>query len=86
MTSAKRGSTVFGETSERVRRSFGVPFSASIVFILMIEQATVPRRTEVRLQGGEGETELVVNSTVQGPPKNAIKIDVLLTDSDNRGS
>ena len=26
----KRGSTVFGETSERVRRSFGVPFSASI--------------------------------------------------------
>ena len=32
MTSAKRGSTVFGETSERVRRSFGVPFSASIKY------------------------------------------------------
>ena len=31
MTSAKRGSTVFGETSERVRRSFGVPFSASVI-------------------------------------------------------
>ena len=32
----------------------------------------------------ESETELAVSSTVQGPAKNAIKIDVLLTDSDNR--
>ena len=52
----------------------------------MIEQATVWRRTEVRLQGGESETELIVSSTAQAPPKNTIKIDVLLTDSDNRGS
>ena len=37
-------------------------------------------------KGGESETELVVSSTMQGPAKNAIKIDVLLTDSDNRGS
>ena len=33
----------------------------------------------------ESETELV-SPTAQGPAKNAIKIDVLLTDSDNRGS
>ena len=45
----------------------------------MIEQATVWRRTEVRLQGGESETELVVSSTTQGSAKNAIKIDILLT-------
>ena len=40
----------------------------------------------IRLQGGESETELIDSSTAQAPPKNAIKIDVLLTDSDNRGS
>ena len=35
--------------------------------------------------GGESETELVVSSTTQRPAKNTIKIDVLLTDSDNSG-
>ena len=42
-------------------------------------------RTVPGSKGGESETELVVSSTAQGPPKNAIKIDVLVTDPDNRG-
>ena len=42
-------------------------------------------RTAPGSKGGESETELVVSSTAQGPAKNAIKIDVLLTDSDNSG-
>ena len=42
-------------------------------------------RTAPGSKGGESETELVVSSTAQGLAKNAIKIDVLLTDSDNRG-
>ena len=49
----------------------------------------VQRRTEVRLQeerARQSLSSLVVSSTVQAPPKHAIKIDVLLTDSDNRGS
>ena len=50
----------------------------------MIEQATVWRRTEVAK--APRRRELIVSSTAQAPPKNAIKIDVLLTDSDNRGS
>ena len=40
-------------------------------------------RTAPGSKGGESETELVVSSTTQGLAKNAIKIDVLLTDSDN---
>ena len=48
----------------------------------MTKQATAQNLKEERVS----ETELVVSSTEQGPAKNAIKIDVLLTDSDNRGS
>ena len=48
----------------------------------MIEEATVQRRTEVRLQeerARQSLSSLVVSSTAQAPPKYVIKIDVLLT-------
>ena len=55
----------------------------------MIEEATLQRCTEVRLQEErvkQSLSSLVVSSTAQASPKHAIKIDVLLTDSDNRGA
>ena len=55
----------------KLARSYRVP---------LVSSCTAPDS-----KGGESETELVVSSTAQGPAKNAIKIDVLLTDSDNRG-
>ena len=52
---------------------------------VLIKQATV-NVPQAQKEERESETELVVSSIAQGPAKNAIKIDVLLTDSDNRGS
>ena len=66
-----------------IRRSNLANCKFTLVLVVLIKQATVP---QAQKEERESETELVVSSTAQGPAKNAIKIDVLLTDSDNRGS